>query len=351
MSDVTVPTVRGEIPTGSLGRTLMHEHTFCISPEVNNNFPETWGDEDEHVDNAIGQYQRLKQRGIDTVVDVTVLGLGRYIPRIQRIAAETDLNIIVATGLYIWSDVPMFFACRGPGTARGGPEYITDMLVRDICDGIGDTGVRAAIIKVATHEAGLTPAVTRVLRASAAAHRATGVPITTHTHDAPNGLQQQQVFTEEGVDLSRVVIGHVSNSAPDNLDYVRELIDNGSFVGFDTFKPVSAVGDVLERSGCPRDGQAYRDGVRAAEERNAKTYDAVVTLVNEGHADRIVLSHDHNCYCDITPPGYFDSWEKTWVLDGVVPALQERGVSEEQIDTMLRANARRVFETAARGAY
>ena len=104
----------------------------------------------------------------------------------------TDLNIVVATGIYTYNDVPMYFHFSGPGTLLGGPETMTDMFVRDITEGIAGTGIKAAILKCATDEPGVTPGVERVLRAVAQAHRQTGVPISTHTH-APTrrGLEQQ----------------------------------------------------------------------------------------------------------------------------------------------------------------
>ena len=86
------------------------------------NYPEAWGDETKRLADAIARLNELKSRGVDTIVDLTVIGLGRYIPRIAKIAAQTDLNIVVATGLYTYNDVPMYFHFRGPGTPLGGPE-------------------------------------------------------------------------------------------------------------------------------------------------------------------------------------------------------------------------------------
>src|SRR5512139_2941080 len=97
-----VETVRGPLETSRLGVTLMHEHIFVLSPEVQQNYPGEWN-EDERVADAVAQLDALKARGVDTLVDVTVLGLGRDIPRIQRIAAQTTLQIVVATGLYIYN--------------------------------------------------------------------------------------------------------------------------------------------------------------------------------------------------------------------------------------------------------
>ncbi len=160
------------------------------------------------------------ERGIDTLVDLTVVGLGRYIPRVAAIAAEVpDINVVVATGVYTYNEVPMYFHFRGPGTILGGPEPMVDLFVREITDGIGDTGVRAGILKCASDRPGITPGVERVLRAVAQAHRATGVPITTHTPTPPEpwGLEQQRIFTDEGVDLAQVVIGHSGGTVEHRL--------------------------------------------------------------------------------------------------------------------------------------
>ena len=111
---------------------------------------------------------------------------------------------------------------------------MVEMFVRDITEGIAGTGVKAAILKCATDEPGLTPGVERVLRAVAVAHRATGVPISTHTHARTRrGLEQQRVFAEEGVDLGRVIIGHSGDTT--DLDYLKELIAAGSYIGMDRF--------------------------------------------------------------------------------------------------------------------
>ena len=105
-------TAREAIDTADLGVTLMHEHVFIMTTEILQNYPEAWGDESRRVADAIARLNELKSRGVDTIVDLTVVGLGRYIPRIARIAAETDLNIVVATGLYTYNDLPMYFRPR-----------------------------------------------------------------------------------------------------------------------------------------------------------------------------------------------------------------------------------------------
>ena len=322
-----VDTVRGPIPTADLGVVLMHEHVFVLSLEIMANYPEGWGDEAARESDAIEKLEALKAVGVDTIVDPTVIGLGRYIPRIQRVAANTDLQIVVATGVYTYNDVPMYFHFTGPGTGLGGPETMTDLFVRDITDGIAGTGVKAAILKCATDEPGVTPGVERVLRAVAQAHLRTGVPITTHTHAATRrGLEQQHIFAEEGVDLSRVVIGHSGDTT--DLDYLEELIAAGSYLGMDRF----GLDTVL----------SFSDRV-----------DTVVRMCERGHADKMVLSHDASCYIDWLPeaalPYAVPNWHFLHIHNDVLPALRQRGVTEEQITTMLVDNPRAIF--ASRGAH
>ncbi|MGB3334512.1 MAG: phosphotriesterase-related protein [Mycobacterium sp.] len=315
-------TARGPIDTADLGVTLMHEHVFIMTTEIAQNYPEAWGDEDARIADAITRLDALKAAGVDTIVDLTVIGLGRYIPRIARVAAGTDLNIVVATGIYTYNDVPFFYHYRGPGTMLDGPEIMADMFVRDIESGIADTGIKAGILKCATDEPGVTPGVERVLRAVANAHRRTGAPISTHTHAGTRrGLQQQRIFEEEGVDLSRVVIGHSGDST--DLGYLEELIAAGSYLGMDRFGI---------------------DLILPFEER----VNTVAAMCERGHADKMVLSHDANCYFDALPGDLSavaaPNWHYLHIHNDVIPALRQRGVTEEQLRTMLVDNPRKIFE-------
>jgi phosphotriesterase-related protein len=324
---MTVETVRGAVDTAQLGETLMHEHVFVIDTEIALNYPEEWGDEEARVAGAVARLNELKARGVGTIVDLTVIGCGRYLPRLQRVAAQTELNIIVATGIYTYNDVPHYFMFRGPGTVLGGPELMVDMFVRDIERGIGETGVKAGILKCATDVHGVTPGINRILRATAQAHRQTGVPISTHTFARKRvGLDQQRIFREEGVDLTRVIIGHSGDT--DELDYLEALIGNGSYIGMDrfgidTFLPFEA---------------------------RVKT---VAEMCARGHAGRMVLSHDAACFMHWLPeqltPQILPRWHYMHIHNDVLPALRAAGVSEADIRTMLVDNPREIFER--RGGY
>ena len=317
-----VNTVRGAIDSTQLGVTLMHEHVFVLSTEIMQNFPEPWGDEEKRVSGAITRLNELKARGVDTIVDLTVIGLGRYIPRIQRVAAATEINIVAATGIYTYNDVPLYFHFQGPGTELGGPEMMVNMFVKDIEEGIAGTSVKAAILKCATDRPGVTHGVERVLRAVAQAHLRTGVPISTHTHAATErGLEQQRIFKEEGVDLSRVIIGHSGDTT--DIAYLERLIAAGSYIGMDRFGI-----DVL---------LPFEDRVNT-----------VAKMCELGYADRMVLSQDAACFNDWLPeaalPAVLPNWHYMHIHNDVLPALKERGVTDRQIETMLVDNPRRIFE-------
>ena len=170
-----VPTVRGPVDTADLGPTYMHEHIFVLTADVQQNYPGEWGGEEMRIADAVTKLRALAAQGIRTIVDPTVVGLGRYLPRIQCVAEQVDLNIVVATGCYTYEDVPFFFHYRGPAlnAAVGAevPDPMVDMFVKDIEEGIAGTGVRAAFLKCAIDAPGLTPGVERVMRAVAQAHR------------------------------------------------------------------------------------------------------------------------------------------------------------------------------------
>ncbi|HWC84625.1 MAG TPA: phosphotriesterase-related protein [Pseudonocardiaceae bacterium] len=316
-----VQTVGGAVPVGELGTTLMHEHLFVLSPDVEQNFPDEWGDEQTRVEEAVTALRRLVEIGVRTIVDPTVIGLGRYIPRIQAVAARVpELNIVVATGIYTYTEAPGFFRHRGPSIGR--PEPMVDMFVKDITEGIAHTGVRAGLLKCAIDEPGLTPGVERVMRAVGEAHQRTGTPITVHTHPTTEtGLLVKQVLVDEGgVDPARIVLGHSGDST--DVNHLSELADAGFTLGMD------------------------RMGLNTALTFEQRC-DTVVELVRRGYAERMVLSHDNACHIDWIDPDVrplLTQWHYLHIHEDVLPYLREHGVTEEQITTMMVDNPRRYFE-------
>lgn len=312
-----VETLTGPISTADLGFTLMHEHIFSLSEGVEFQFPFVW-DKEAEANRAVETLQQLKTKGVDTILDASVLGLGRDVPLLITIAERAGINVLPATGIYTYDELPHYFLGRSV-------DRMADAFVHDIEEGIQGTQVRAAVIKCATDAPGVTPGVEKVLRASAQTHLRTGVPITTHTQASTRrGLEQQDIFAAEGVDLSRVIIGHSGDS--EDVDYLTTLVDRGSYIGMDRFG---------------------LEGILSTEKRVA----VIARLCEMGYAERMVLSHDAMAFFDWFEPEVGKSLGGNWnyfhIVDNVLPALLEAGVTQAQIDAMTRENPRRIFENVS----
>src|SRR5256886_9157570 len=308
----TVETALGPIATAALGPTLMHEHIVTRSPGVHENWPHLFP-RDAILALAERKMADLYARGIRSLVDLTTVDLGRDIDLILGVARRSPVQVLVATG--VWWMPQRYFSAHGV-------DAVADLFIRDITQGIGTSGVKAAIIKCATDTAGVTPVIENILRAAARVQKATRVPISTHTWAAGrSGEAQQAIFAQEGVDLRRVIIGHSGDS--DDLGYLRGLMERGSTIGMDRFG--------LEH---------YLP--------TAKRVEVLARLCPEGYAGKMVLSHDANCWTDMlseddkrrTRP----LWHYTHISDDVLPALRKSGVTEDQIEKMLVRNPRAIFE-------
>ncbi|PRX58736.1 phosphotriesterase-related protein [Nonomuraea fuscirosea] len=322
----TVETLRGPVDVGELGQTLMHEHVFVVATEHLENYGRgAWWDEEERIADAVTKLRAVAAKGVRTIVDPTVWGLGRHIPRILRVSEQVPgLNIIVATGIYVFEELPHTYTFRGPGLIIDRPDPMIDDFVRDLTEGIAGTGVKAAFLKCAVDAKGLTPGVERICRSVAQAHLRTGAPITVHTNSAErSGLLALDLFAKEGVDLCKVVVGHAGDS--NDLDYLMRLADTGATLGMDRFGL-----DVYNPT--------------------AQRVATIAALCERGYADRMVLSHDTACFMD-----YFGGdWEETrstlapnWrydhIHDDVLAALLGLGVTDDQIEQMLVFNPKRYF--------
>jgi len=316
----TVETVRGPVDVSELGPALMHEHVFVLQPEALQNYGHVWGasywDEEERVGDAIVKLRAVRDAGIRTIVDPTAPGLGRYIPRIQRINAEVDLHIVVATGVYAFLELPNFLGYRDV-------DQIAELFVREIRVGIDDTGVKAGFLKCAVEHHGLAGDVPRILASVAAASLETGAPVMVHTNaSAKTGLLALDALTKEGVDPRRIIVAHAGDS--NDLDYLHAIGETGAVLGFDRFNIPHFNPDA--------------DRIRT-----------LVTLLGEGYGDRVHLSHDAACFYDFMVgdakfaderPDYLHIWNT------ILPALRETGVTEDQIEELTVANPGRFFAGA-----
>ncbi len=323
----TVETVTGPIDAAELGTTLIHEHLQARDEAVRAQWPHvsTIGIKGEPVevppealfDGAATAAEELLGLGVKTICDPSCMFLGRDIELMRGVSERSGLQVVPCTGIYTYDHLPMFFMTRSA-------EEIADLFVHDIEEGIQGTDAKAAFLKCAADEPGLTENVEKVHRAVAKAHVRTGVPIMAHSRPASDTAPRQiEIFEEEGVELDRVQIAHCGDS--DDADYIERLLEKGIYVGLDRF------------------------GIEMYlpfEQRIA----TALSLLERGYAERMFLSADACVTIDWFPlevdkqmvaAGAVKDWTMAMVPARVIPALKEGGATDEQIETMMVANARR----------
>ncbi len=298
----TVNTATGPVDASTLGFTLSHEHVL-IAP-LWKELPFLY-DREETLRRVTAALTEAKQGGIDTVIELTTIDLGREVPTMAEAARASGMNVVVATG--IWRDIPRFFWGRDP-------DFIARFMFHEIEHGIEDTGVRPGVIKVANDAEGVTEEGERVLRAAARVAKATGVPISTH-HWAPAevGRRQVEVFLDEGVPMHLVAIGHSADTTDDK--YLEDLLETGCYLSMDRYPG----------------GFGGRPDWRA---RNA----TVKRLVDRGWAPRLMLGHDYAPRAAVVgvsePPSEPGPVRYLFVKNVAIPALMADSVSEEQVRLM-----------------
>jgi phosphotriesterase-related protein len=163
----------------------------------------------------------------------------------------------------------------------------------------------------------------KVHRAAARASLETGAPIMAHSRpDDRTGLEQMRVFEEEGVDPRKIQIAHTGDT--DDLAYIEELLARGSWIGMDRYG---------------------LDVFLPTDRRNA----TVIALLERGYADRMMLSQDYCSTLDWFPEEFeermrqsgAEKWSMTFLFEEVIPTLKEKGMTDDQLETMMVDNPRR----------
>ncbi|HEU0020966.1 MAG TPA: hypothetical protein VFR55_04740 [Dehalococcoidia bacterium] len=312
-----VNTVLGPVDGSKLGFTLSHEHIATGAAGIHQTYPEFF-DRQGTVEDAVTALQQAYDAGVRSFIDPTTFDIGRDIALMQEVSRRSGVHIVPTTGSH--QAISRVFRSATP-------DAIAAVFIREIEVGIDGTGVKAGIIKSASDRGGVTELEEKVLRAAARASKHTGTPVYTHTWSPDRvGEQQIRVLEEEGVDLTRVYIGH-SNDTRD-VDYILGLLRKGVWVGLDRFP-----------------GGRY-PGVPLWRERT----EIVKRLIDQGWAQRIMMGHDHSvprgqptpemreARARYQPEGY------SFISRHVLPYLRELGSSEGDIRTIMVENPRRFLE-------
>src|SRR3954454_8568008 len=222
----SVETVTGPLDAGDLGTVLVHEHVRFRDDAVAEQWPDQY-DGDEEFAAALDSVRAAREQGVTTICDPTAMFGGRDVRFIRRVSEETGVRIVPCTGIYTYDFLPHYFENRSE-------DQMAELFVADIERGIQGTDIKAAFLKCAADEPGVTENVEKVHRAVARASVQTGTPIMAHSRPASQtGIRQVEIFEEEGVDLSKVQIAHTGDT--DDLDYIERLLDKGVYIGLDRF--------------------------------------------------------------------------------------------------------------------
>lgn len=320
-----VETVTGPVEIASLGQTLMHEHLLIGYAGWESDTAHPGPGRDEMHSICKDRIQELQARGVTTLLDPCPSDLGRDVEFMAEVAARTGFNVICATGLYKEDEGGTAY-WKFRQNLGDGSDAMAEVFIRDLTHGIGETGIKPGIIKLATGHGVISPYERMILDAAAKASIETGAPITTHTDHGTCGDEQQRILVEAGVPAHRIIIGHCCGSS--DSDYHQRIAKGGSYLGFDRFGL-----EILHP--------------------DAERVSSLLRLLQAGAEAQIVVSHD-TVWCwrgqPIPQPELFAEleavWQPTHFHDHIVPQLIEGGATEEQIRTMLVDNPRRFFEGA-----
>ena len=314
----SVEGVNGPIDADELGLTLIHEHFFSGDEAVTAQWPHV-RDREQEWSLALESAEAVKSHGVKTVVEPTAMMLGREVSVLQKLASETGLQIVACTGIYTYDHLPMFLTTRDA-------DFIAGLYVHDLEQGVQGTDAKAAFLKCAADEPGITENVEKLHRAAARASLQTGAPIMAHSRPASDtGPAQVDIFLEEGVAPEKIQIAHTGDS--DDLGYIEGLLEKGVYIGMDRYG---------------------LDIFLPTEKRNA----TVTALLEKGYAERMFLSQDFDipiaAGLDWYPPEVVEQleplakdWSMTFLFESVIPTLKESGMSDEQLETMLVENPKR----------
>jgi phosphotriesterase-related protein len=337
----SVQTVRGAVPVAEFGVALVHEHLLCelscywdpasapglaaspVDPAaradlVSAPFASFDNLALRSLDEAAAGLRRFAAAGGRAVLELSSQGIGRQPRALRWLAEATGVHIVAGCGYYIAASHP-------PGLAERGVDSVTAELVRDIDDGIGDTGVRAGVIgEIGVGSWPPHPAESVVLEASARAQARTGVPVVIHSPPERTAIgDYADHLLRLGFDPARTVLAHLDVRLRDDVAAYVALARAGFRLGLDTFGRDAYY---------PQRGEQHpSDDLRVA---------TVIALLAQGLEEHVLLSQDICFRHELTEQGGVGYHH---VLDRIVPRLVACGVPREQCDRLLTANVARLF--------
>ena len=315
-----VQTVLGPVPSEELGRILPHEHVIGA---YGRGLPRDFRFESLPQELILQQHLPLVRDLIGkydcrTLVEVSPWGLrsAADLETCAELSRQTGVNIVAATGYY-------YSARRPPNFHELETAELAEGMIREISEGIEGTGVRAGIIKIAVSDMG--PDDIKVCKAAALAQRESGLSITTHAGSPEARRSILDLLEGAGVDPSRICLGHADANA--TLIEILSLLRRGCNVLFTIW---GIQNPRLIGWGLPVLPKYHSAGLSAG-------------IVAEGYGGQLLASIDYAAGLE-SPYYEVEGRDYRYMFTHVVDALRMFGVSDSDIERMLRDNPRRMLE-------
>lgn len=305
MTQGRVTTVLGEVEPEQLGFTLTHDHILVDGWGLRQLYDAIL--DDEQI--ALAELVRFREAGGGTVCDPTNVGLGRDPEALARLSRASGVHIVMGAGWYREVVYP-------PTITTTSTAELAAVLMREITEGVGESGIRPGFIgEIGTERGHITPHQERVFRAAGRAHTETGVPILTHTtHWGELAIEQLDLLAEEGVDPGAVIVSHLGDRK--GVEHMLPIADRGAWINIDNLAFVQGYAPLSFR------------------------IDNIVEMCQRGLAERVMLSND---ICELGQLAAYGGVGYDNVLTNVIPLLRERGLSEADIHQMTVINPARAF--------
>ncbi|WP_077302471.1 phosphotriesterase family protein [Virgibacillus pantothenticus] len=296
-----VRTVLGDIEPTLLGTTYSHEHLWT-------NPPATQKDRDLELTDyeaSVSELWRFKRAGGDALVDATTLDYGRDASKLVQMSLETGVHVIATSGFNKHIYFPKWVEALSI-------EEIAEKLIRDVTIGMDGTKAKAGFLKAGSWNQMIHPLEEKVTRSVARAQLETGAPIWLHTEAGTMGMEMLDILEDEGVDLTKVVVGHSDRNA--DPYFHLQLVRRGAYVQFDGSSKI----------------KYYPDSIRVSLIKN---------LLENGFINHLLISGDMGRKTYLHAYGGGPGFE--YILKKLIPRLLDEGLTQKEIDTIFIDNPSR----------
>lgn len=316
-NNIMIQTINAMVKEKTICKMLYHEHfaftQFDYIKDVDKKYSRK-----EAYKKYVPMVNLMQENGVNFVLDATPIERGRDPILLSKLSKDTGINIICATGFFKDSGDSLN-TLKSLSYIVDLEKFMTELFLKEIQEGIGETGCKAGVIKVATSNNKMSELEKSIFISAANAQIKTGVPIITHCENGTMGYEQVKLLRSLGVNPQKIVIGHMSSNH--SLKEQRRILDTGVFIGYDQFG-IESIKNI------PKDDEKIKN---------------ILQLLKEGYGNQIVISHDTL---------YVRSEEKkngqmrlpNYIFQKIIPELKKNGIDESCIEAMMKDNLIQLFK-------